>query len=82
MKLFYDNKAAISIANNPIQHNVTKNIEIDRHFIKERQNSGSIYNPYILSSQQIVDILTKGLLRENFDSCVSKLGLFDIYVPT
>ncbi|KAA0050869.1 putative mitochondrial protein [Cucumis melo var. makuwa] len=82
LKLFYDNKAAISIANNPVQHGRTKHVEIDRHFIKERLDSGSIYIPYIPSSQQVVDVLTKGLLRPNFDFCVSKLGLIDIYVPT
>lgn len=36
MKLYCDNKAAISIAHNPIQHDRTKHVEIDRHFIKEK----------------------------------------------
>ncbi|TYJ98049.1 reverse transcriptase [Cucumis melo var. makuwa] len=74
--------SAISIANNPVQHDRTKHVEIDRHFIKERLDSGSICIPYILSSQQVADVLTKGLLKQNFDFCVSKLGLIDIYVPT
>ncbi|KAL4025768.1 hypothetical protein IC575_014173 [Cucumis melo] len=79
LKLSCDNKAAISIANNPVQHDRTKHVEIDRHFIKERLDSGSICIP---SSQQIADVLTKGLLRPHFDLCVSKLGLIDIYLPT
>lgn len=35
MSLYCDNKATISIAHNPIQHNRTKHIEMDCHFIKE-----------------------------------------------
>ena len=73
MKLFCDNKATISIVNNPVQHDRTKHVEIDKHFIKEKLNNGSICIPYILSSQQIVDILTKGLFKQNLDLCVSKL---------
>ena len=42
MKLYCDNKAAISIAHNPVQHDRTKHVEIDRHFIKENISSGTI----------------------------------------
>ncbi|PON56572.1 hypothetical protein PanWU01x14_179850 [Parasponia andersonii] len=34
MKLYCDNKSAINIAHNPVQHDRTKHNEIDRHFIK------------------------------------------------
>ncbi|KAK8937486.1 Armadillo repeat-containing kinesin-like protein 1 [Platanthera zijinensis] len=33
--IYCDNKAAISIAHNPFQHDRTKHIEVDRHFIKD-----------------------------------------------
>ncbi|WMV36910.1 hypothetical protein MTR67_030295 [Solanum verrucosum] len=36
MKLFCDNKSAIQIAQNPVQHDRTKHVEVDRHFIKEK----------------------------------------------
>jgi glucan phosphorylase len=35
MKSYWDNKAVISIAQNPVQHDRTKHVEIDRHFIKK-----------------------------------------------
>lgn len=34
--MYCDNHAAISIAKNPVQHDRTKHIEIDRHFISEK----------------------------------------------
>ena len=40
MKLYCDNKAAISIAHNPVQHDRTKHVEVDRHFIKEKIEEG------------------------------------------
>ncbi|KAA0042075.1 Cysteine-rich RLK (RECEPTOR-like protein kinase) 8 [Cucumis melo var. makuwa] len=82
LKLFCDNKAAISIANNSVQHDKTKHVEIDCHFIKERLDNRSICILYIPSNQQVADVLTKGLLILHFNLCVSKLGLIDIYVPT
>ncbi|TYK23464.1 putative retroelement pol polyprotein [Cucumis melo var. makuwa] len=63
MKLFCDNKATISMTNNPIQHDRTKHVEINRHFIEERLDNGSICIPYILSCQHVADVLTKGLLK-------------------
>ena len=36
MGLAFDNKSAISIAHNPVQHDRTKHVEIDRHFVKEK----------------------------------------------
>jgi hypothetical protein len=32
--LFCDNKAAIDISHNHVQHDRTKHVEVDRHFIK------------------------------------------------
>jgi len=36
MSLYCDNTSAIAIAHNPVQHDRTKHVEIDRHFIKEK----------------------------------------------
>ena len=43
MRLYCDNKAAISIAYNPVQHDRTKHMEIDCRFIKKKLENTIIY---------------------------------------
>ena len=66
MKLYCDNKVAIDIAHNPVQHDKTKHVKIDRHFIKEKLNNMCIYMPFVRSGDQLADILTKSLARRPF----------------
>jgi len=61
MSLACDNKSAISIAHNPVQHDWTKHVEIDWHFIKEKLENGLIATKYIPSRLQLADMFTKGL---------------------
>ena len=82
MMVYCDNKAAIDIAHNPVQHGRTKHIEIDRHFIKEKLDQGIICMAYVSSSNQLADILTKGLSENVFSSLCSKMGIFDAFTPS
>ena len=82
MKLYYDNKPAISIAHNAVHHDRIKHVEIDRHFIKEKIEVGLINWSHVSSSNQVADILTKGLTGHQFKEFTSKMGMKDIYRPT
>ena len=82
MKLYCNKKAAINIAHNPVQHDRTKYVEVDRHFIKGKIEPGAICMSFVPTSQQIADILTKGLFRPNYEFLISKLDIIDIYAPT
>ena len=61
LNVWCDNRSAICIANNPVQHDRTKHVEIDRFFIKEKLDAGIIKIEYVHTGQQIADCLTKGL---------------------
>jgi len=61
MGLYCDNTPAITIAHNPVQHDRTKHVEIDRHFIKEKLEAGIISFSFVRSELQLVDVLTKGV---------------------
>ena len=37
--MLYCNRTALKIAHNPFQHDRTKHVKIDRHFIKEKLDS-------------------------------------------
>ncbi|RDX63710.1 Copia protein, partial [Mucuna pruriens] len=78
---FCDNNSAISIAHNLIQHDRTKYIEIDRHFIKEKLDNGLIITTHVPTGFQVVDILTKGLPITRFQELNDKLGMIDIHLP-
>jgi hypothetical protein len=47
MDLLCDNKAAVNMDHNPVQHNRTKHVKINRHFIKEKIEMKIITIPYI-----------------------------------
>src|SRR4051794_20580211 len=64
-----DNQSTIMIANNPTNHNQTKHIDIAHHFIRETIERKEIKVHYILTSEIIVDILTKPLTRPKFEHC-------------
>ncbi|RVW76140.1 Retrovirus-related Pol polyprotein from transposon RE1 [Vitis vinifera] len=73
IRLFCDNKAACDIAHNPVQHDRTKYVEVDRFFIKEKLDDKIVELPKIRSEYQLTDILTKAVSSQSRLSSVTGL---------
>ncbi|KAJ0444834.1 putative RNA-directed DNA polymerase [Helianthus annuus] len=72
-----DNEAAIQISENPVQHDRTKHVEVDRHFIKEKLEAGILELSSVRSKDQLADILTKAVNARIFSHCLDKLSIGD-----
>jgi hypothetical protein len=81
MKMYCDNRAAILIAHNPVLHDLTKHVVVDKHFIKEKIDSGQICMSNVPTAEQIADVFTKGLPQKQFKALTVKLALEDIFRP-
>ncbi|GJV87069.1 retrovirus-related pol polyprotein from transposon TNT 1-94 [Tanacetum coccineum] len=62
-----DNKGAIDLSKNPVQHSRTKHIEIRHHFLRNNVQKGNISIKKVASEDNIVDIFTKPLKRKVFN---------------
>jgi len=72
MDLFCDNKAAIDISHNLIQHDRTKHVEIDRHFINQNLETKTIRFSFVKSKDQLTDLLTKAVDSKEFHQLEGK----------
>ena len=61
MTLVCDNQATLHIASNPVFYEMTKHIEVDCHFIREKIASGCMITSFVNSKDQLADIFTKSL---------------------
>ena len=79
IRILCDNKAAINISHNLVHHNRTKHVEVDRHFIKEKIDEGTINVMYLPMMKQVADVFTKGIYKPLFERLVDKLGMYNLY---
>lgn len=73
--IFGDNQGAIALAKNPQFHARTKHIDIQHHFVREKQAEGEVDIQYTPTERQIADGLTKALPKDAFEAFRKALGL-------
>ncbi|GJW24197.1 copia protein [Tanacetum coccineum] len=73
--MYCDNKSAIALSCNNVQHSRSKHIDIRFHFIKEHVENGVIELYFVNTEYQLADIFTKALARERIEFLINKLGM-------
>jgi hypothetical protein len=58
-----------------MHHSRTKHIDIQFHFVREHISSNKVEFHNLPTEEMIADIFMKGVSKDKFETCRSKLGL-------
>ncbi|WVZ86358.1 LOW QUALITY PROTEIN: hypothetical protein U9M48_033154 [Paspalum notatum var. saurae] len=70
--VYCDNVSAVYLSTNPVQHQRTKHVEIDLHFVRDRVD-GDVRVLHVPTTSQFAGIFTKGLPSVTFSEFRSSL---------
>jgi hypothetical protein len=73
--VYCDNVSAVYLSTNPVQHQRTKHVEIDLHFVRDRVAIGEVRVLHVPTTSQFADIFTKGLPLSTFATFRSSLNI-------
>ncbi|GJY47692.1 retrovirus-related pol polyprotein from transposon TNT 1-94 [Tanacetum coccineum] len=80
--LYYDNKSAIALCCNNVQHSRAKHIDVRYHFRKEQVENGIVELYFVRIKYQLADIFTKHLPKERFNFLIEKLYMRSMSLET
>ncbi len=70
-----DSRGAITLAKNTKDHGKVKHIDIRHHYIRELVKSGSVLFEQVPSADNLADLFTKPLAREQHHWLLSRLNI-------
>jgi hypothetical protein len=73
--VYCDNISAVYLSTNPVQHQRTKHVEIDLHFVREKVAIGQVRVLHVPTTSQFADVFTKGLPSSVFAEFRSSLNV-------
>ncbi|GKD06205.1 hypothetical protein Tco_1181179 [Tanacetum coccineum] len=79
---YCDNKSAIALCCNNVQHSRSNHIVIKFHFIKEQVENGVVELYFVNTEYQLADIFTKTFGRERIEFLINKLGMLSFTPET
>nr|GEV41060.1 hypothetical protein [Tanacetum cinerariifolium] len=80
--MYCDNKSAIALCCNNVQHSRSKHIDIRYHLIKEQIENGVIELYFVNTEYQLADLFTKALGRDRIEFLTNKLGMRSFMLET
>jgi hypothetical protein len=73
--VYCDNVSVVSMSSNPVQHQRTKHIEIDLHFVRDKVAIGDVRVLHVPTTSQFADIFTKVIPTSVFSNFRSSLNV-------
>jgi hypothetical protein len=73
--VYCDNISAVYLSTNPVQHQRTKHVEINLHFVREKVAIGQVRILHVPTTSQFTDIFMKGLPSSVFNEFRSSLNI-------
>ena len=76
--VYCDNKSAIDISKNPVQHSRTNHIDNRHHFIRELVEDNQVVINHVVTDSQLADIFTKSLEYNRFITLRNEIGVCNL----
>jgi hypothetical protein len=73
--VYCDNISVMYLSNNPVQHQRTKHVKIDLHFVREKVAIGQVRVLHVPMTSQFADVFTKGLPSSVLEEFRSSLNI-------
>nr|GEY01150.1 hypothetical protein [Tanacetum cinerariifolium] len=73
--MYCDNKSAIALCCNNVQHSRAKHIDVRYHFIKKQVENRIVELYFVRTEYQLAEIFTKPLPRRRFNFLIDKIGM-------
>jgi hypothetical protein len=76
-----DNKSVIQLSRNPVFHERKKHIDTRYHFMRQCVEEGRLTEEQVNTNNQLADILTKSLGRDQYVELWTRIGIVKVNQP-